>query len=62
MSRKYIFTYGTLKKAFPNHYLIKHLEFLGEAFSCEKYQMYPCTNYDFPFILKMKMSIKSISI
>lgn len=57
MNSQYIFTYGTLKKGFSNHGLIEHLEFIGEALTCEKYQMYPCTNYAFPFLLKSEKNI-----
>ena len=49
----YIFTYGTLKRGFPNHYfLIEDAVFVSNAITCEKYQMYPCTNKKFPFLIK----------
>lgn len=54
MKNSYIFTYGTLKKGFFNHGLIEHLEYVDEAQTCEKFQMYPCTNYAFPFVIKSK--------
>lgn len=49
---KYLFTYGTLKKGFCNHHLIANLKFVDTAITCESYQMYPCSNYAFPFVLK----------
>lgn len=52
MSNQYILTYGTLKKGFYNHYLIEHLEYVDEAMTCEKFQMYPSVNYAFPFVIK----------
>ena len=52
MDTQYIFTYGTLKRGFCNNGWIEHLEFISEATTCEKYQMYPCSNYAFPFVIK----------
>lgn len=48
----YIFTYGTLKNGFCNNKLIENLEFIEKARTCEKFQMYPCINYAFPFVIK----------
>lgn len=48
----YLFTYGTLKKGFCNNSLIRELEFIDTAKTIEKYQMYPCSNYAFPFVIK----------
>lgn len=48
----YIFTYGTLKRGFPNHHLLDDAIFVSNAITCEKYQMYPCTNEKFPFLIK----------
>lgn len=49
---RYIFTYGTLKRGFCNNGLIEHLIYIDEAKTIEKYQMYPCVNYAFPFVIK----------
>ncbi|MCT7540363.1 MULTISPECIES: gamma-glutamylcyclotransferase family protein [Aliarcobacter] len=49
----YIFTYGTLKRGFKNHYLLlDDATFVSNAITCEKYQMYPCINKSFPFLIK----------
>lgn len=48
----YFFTYGTLKKGFYNHGMIKHLEFIDKAITCKRFQMYPCVNFAFPFVVK----------
>lgn len=48
----YIFTYGTLKRGFPNHHFLEYATFMSNAVTCEKYQMYPCTNNRFPFLIK----------
>ena len=49
----YIFTYGTLKRGFKNHYLLlDDATFVSNAITCEKYQMCPCINKSFPFLIK----------
>ena len=48
----FIFVYGTLKKGFPNNWVIIDLEYIADAFTCEKYQMYPSLNYSFPYLIK----------
>lgn len=52
----YLFTYGTLKKGFCNHELISNLEYIGEAITCKKFQMYPSSNYPFPFVIKSEQN------
>ena len=50
----YIFTYGTLKRGFKNHYLLlDDATFVSNAITCEKYQMYPCIiGNGYPFVIK----------
>jgi len=52
----YIFTYGTLKAGYPNHELLADAEFVSDAITCEKYQMYPSINHQFPFLIKSEKS------
>lgn len=48
----HIFTYGTLKKGFTNHFILENENFISAAITLHKYQMYPCTNFAFPFLIK----------
>ena len=47
-----MFVYGTLKKGFSNHHFLTNAKFIDYAITCEKYQMYPCINKSFPFLIK----------
>jgi len=44
-----VFVYGTLKKGFGNHYLLKDAKFLGKARTEKKYKM---TANGIPFVSK----------
>ena len=51
-----IFVYGTLKKGFPNHYLLKHppsgkATFLEHAVTKEAYRLVISTDAKIPFML-----------
>ena len=50
MQEIYIFTYGTLKRDFPNNYFLDNAIFISKAITCDNYQMYPCNNKSFPFL------------
>ena len=52
MQEIYIFTYGTLKRDFPNNYFLDNAIFISKAITCDNYQMYPCNNKSFPFLIK----------
>ena len=52
MKDLYIFTYGTLKRGFVNNYFLDDAIFISTAITVEKYQMYPCINKSFPFLIK----------
>jgi len=45
-----IFVYGSLKRGFQNQAFLEHAEFIGNAFTEEKYVMVKGPN--FPFLLK----------
>ena len=55
-----VFTYGTLKKGFHNHYLLEDSKFIGEAVTKNKYGLYPSVCGSFPFALKSKNDIEII--
>lgn len=42
-----VFVYGTLKKQYTNHYLLKDARYLGEAFTVDGFKMF---NVGFPII------------
>lgn len=47
-----VFVYGTLKKGFSNHYFLEDSKYLGIGKTIPKYQMYPCLDYKYPFLIK----------
>ena len=50
--KKYVFTYGTLKRGFVNNYFLNDAIFIDTAITCDKFQMYPCTGFGYPFVIK----------
>ncbi|QEZ90202.1 gamma-glutamyl cyclotransferase, AIG2-like (plasmid) [Aliarcobacter cibarius] len=52
MKEIYVFTYGTLKKGFSNNHFLNDAIFISNAITCDNYQMYPCSNKNFPFLIK----------
>lgn len=48
----YIFTYGTLKRGFTNNFILDGTTFISTGITEKKYQIYPCTNFAFPFLIK----------
>jgi len=49
-----VFVYGTLKKSFPNHYLLEgkdDVEFISDGVTVDKYPMVIDSPYKIPFIL-----------
>lgn len=55
----FIFVYGSLKKNFKYHYLIEHLNFIGEAKTLDKLEMKRYKDYEFPYILNKATEIIS---
>jgi gamma-glutamylcyclotransferase (GGCT)/AIG2-like uncharacterized protein YtfP len=47
LSKHRVFVYGTLKRGIHNHRLLEKSQFIGEAFTVEKFRMY---NVGFPII------------
>jgi gamma-glutamylcyclotransferase (GGCT)/AIG2-like uncharacterized protein YtfP len=45
----YIFVYGTLRRGFWNHHLLKDSEFIGEGITKEKYSLYAD---EIPYVVK----------
>ena len=54
---KRIFTYGTLKQGFHNHYLLKSSKFIGK----EELKGYTLFDLNFQYPLAVKMKDKSIT-
>lgn len=52
MKEIYIFVYGTLKAGYQNHHFLTDAEFVSDAITCDKYQMYPSITQQFPFLIK----------
>lgn len=50
--KKYVFTYGTLKRGFVNNYFLDNAIFIDTATTCDKFQMYPCVGFGYPFVIK----------
>lgn len=48
----YLFSYGSMKKGFNNHYRLKNEKFIGQALSMQKYIIYPATSYHYPYALE----------
>ena len=49
-----VFVYGTLKKSFPNHYLLEEkndVKFISDGVTFDKYPMVIDSPYKIPFIL-----------
>lgn len=46
----YVFVYGTLRKGFGNHFLLKNSKFIGEAITKEKYSLYAS---GIPYVVKV---------
>lgn len=44
-----LFAYGSMKRDFRNHYRLEAEEFIGEAVTKNKYNMYPSPAYNFPY-------------
>ncbi len=47
-----VFTYGTLKKGFRNHYLLEDSKYIGDAVTKNKYGLFPSVCGGFPFAIK----------
>src|SRR5574344_878797 len=52
MKEIYIFVYGTLKAGYQNHHFLTDAEFVSDAITFDKYQMYPSITQQFPFLIK----------
>lgn len=48
----YVFVYGSLKMGYENHYILETSTFISDATTCEKYQMYPSIDGEYPFLIK----------
>jgi len=53
----YIFVYGTLKRGFPSHYLLKNSIFIDYALTQKKFVMY--SNGSYPLIIPDEVHEKS---
>ena len=50
MAKKhYVFVYGTLRKGFGNHHLLRNAKFIGEGLTKEKYSLYATS---IPYVVK----------
>ena len=47
-----MFVYGTLKKGFLNHHFLDNAKFIDYSITWEKYQMHPCIENGYPFVIK----------
>jgi gamma-glutamylcyclotransferase (GGCT)/AIG2-like uncharacterized protein YtfP len=45
----YLFSYGSMKKGFRNHYRLENDNFIGEAITVKKYNMYPAESFNYPY-------------
>ena len=52
-----LFVYGSLRKGFPNHYLVEDSPYIGEFTTVEKYLMVGTKSKSFPYILYEKYAI-----
>lgn len=48
---KLVFVYGTLKRGFNNHNIIENSTFISDAITKDCYQMYPNSDYTFPYLI-----------
>ena len=54
-----VFVYGTLKRGFPNHFIIQSksvgkARFMGEAKLSDRYPLVVAGSYNIPFLLPVK--------
>lgn len=47
-----LFAYGSIKRDFSNHYKLQYDRFIGEAITCENYNLYPVSTFMFPYMLE----------
>lgn len=51
MSKKIVFVYGSLKRGFYNEHFLKDAKLISkEATTQEKYELYPSSDYFFPYL------------
>lgn len=50
--KAYLFSYGSMKKGFYNSYMLSEQEFIGEVTTVAGYEMYPSSDYYFPYMFK----------
>ncbi len=43
---------NSLNEGYRNHHFLADSEFVSDAITCDKYQMYPSINQEFPFLIK----------
>ena len=51
----YLFVYGSLKKGFDNHIVLKEANYISKAKTINKFAMYKEENQNYPYIVKNEM-------
>jgi len=57
---KYLFVYGSLKKGFDNHSILKKAKYISKAKTIDKFVMYKEENRNYPYIVKNDIIGQSI--
>ena len=52
---EYLFVYGSLKKEFDNHIVLKEANYISKAKTINKFAMYKEENQNYPYIVKNEM-------
>lgn len=54
----YLFSYGSMKRGFKNHYRLESDKFIGVATTIKKYNMYPANSFNYPYAIEKEKRVQ----